>query len=69
MDAEILPLASRIPVSMASLLRSDSVKPLRNNSSCERANIHHQHHLVGQICIQTFFLGLSYIKMVKNTKP
>lgn len=29
----MLPLASRMPVSMASLLRSDSVNPLRNSSS------------------------------------
>lgn len=33
MDADIFPLASRMPVSMASLLRSDSVKPFRNSSS------------------------------------
>lgn len=39
MDAEMLPLASRIPVNMASLVRSDSVKPLRNSSSCRRKNI------------------------------
>lgn len=39
MDAEMLPLASRIPVNMASLLRSDSVKPLRNSSSCRHQNI------------------------------
>lgn len=32
-EADILPLASRMPVSMASLLRSDSVNPLRNSSS------------------------------------
>ena len=30
----MLPLASRMPVSMASLLRSDSVNPLRNSSNC-----------------------------------
>ena len=30
----MLPLASRIPASMASLLRSDSSKPLRNSSNC-----------------------------------
>lgn len=29
----MLPLASRMPVSMASLLRSDSVNPFRNSSS------------------------------------
>lgn len=39
MDAEMFPLASRIPVSMASLLRSDSVKPLRNSSSCKTVNM------------------------------
>lgn len=39
MDAEMLPLASRIPVNMASLVRSDSVKPLRNSSSCRHKNI------------------------------
>lgn len=32
-DADILPLASRMPVSMASLFRSDSVKPFKNSSS------------------------------------
>lgn len=29
----MLPLASRMPVSMASLLRSDSVNPFRNSSN------------------------------------
>lgn len=29
----MFPLASRMPVSMASLLRSDSVKPFKNSSS------------------------------------
>lgn len=29
----MLPLSSRMPVSMASLLRSDSVNPLRKSSS------------------------------------
>lgn len=33
MEAEMFPLASRMPVSMASLLRSDSVKPFKNSSS------------------------------------
>ncbi len=33
MEADMLPLASRMPVSMASLLRSDSVNPLRNSSN------------------------------------
>lgn len=33
MEADKLPLASRIPVSMASLLRSDSVNPFRNSSN------------------------------------
>lgn len=39
MDAEMLPLASRIPVNMASLVRSDSVKPFRNSSSCRHKNM------------------------------
>lgn len=39
MDAEMLPLASRIPANMASLERSDSMKPLRNSSSCRNKNI------------------------------
>ena len=34
MEADMLPLASRMPVSMASLLRSDSVNPFRNSSNC-----------------------------------
>lgn len=33
MEADRFPLASRMPVSMASLLRSDSVKPFRNSSN------------------------------------
>ncbi len=36
MEADILPLASRIPVSMANLFLSDSVNPFKNSSSCER---------------------------------
>lgn len=30
----MLPFASRMPVSMASLLRSDSVNPFKNSSNC-----------------------------------
>lgn len=42
MDAEMFPLANRMPVSMASLLRSDSVKPFKNSSSCREGENQHQ---------------------------
>lgn len=67
MDAERLPLASRIPVSMASLLRSDSVKPLRNSSSCQKANI----NIVLQADLDhtfTFFQNLYQDKLVMTSK-
>lgn len=54
MDAEMLPLASRIPVSMASLVRSDSVKPLRNSSSCRHKNINRRLNEIRRIWLQTF---------------
>lgn len=70
MAAERLPLASRIPVSMASLLRSDSVKPLRNSSSCQRANIEKQSFRaeLNQTYILFFFLHLSWNNMVMNSE-
>lgn len=60
MDAERLPLASRIPVSMASLLRSDSVKPLRNSSSCQRANIE------TQSCKLIWTESVPYAEIIEN---
>lgn len=50
MEADKLPLASRMPVSMASLLRSDSVNPFRNSSNYRHKN---------NICLKSWFLPQS----------
>lgn len=53
MEADMLPLASRMPASMASLLRSDSVNPLRNSSNC-RGQRENQTSL---LCVQVTRVG------------
>lgn len=46
----MLPFASRMPVSMASLLRSDSVNPFKNSSNCREQRDEHRFVVVVVVC-------------------